>query len=61
VLENRRGVMERKRKLMRQHQSDNSSRPRVAIATAVPVFRPTQLQFELRPLSARQEFSTPQR
>jgi hypothetical protein len=61
VLENRRGVMERKRKLMRQHQSDSSFRPRVAIATAGPVFHPTQLQFELRPLSARQGFSTPQR
>jgi hypothetical protein len=27
LLENRRGVMERKRKLVRQHQSSNSSRP----------------------------------
>jgi hypothetical protein len=30
VLENCRGVMERKRKLVRQHQPCNSSRPRVA-------------------------------
>jgi hypothetical protein len=30
VLENHRGVMERKSKLVRQHQSGNSSRPRVA-------------------------------
>jgi hypothetical protein len=29
VLENRRGVMERKRKLVHQHQSGSSSRPRV--------------------------------
>jgi hypothetical protein len=27
VLENRRGVMERKRRLVRQHQSGSSSRP----------------------------------
>jgi hypothetical protein len=31
VLENRRGVMERKRKLVRQHQSGSSSRPRVTV------------------------------
>jgi hypothetical protein len=30
MLENHRGVMERKSKLVRQHQSGNSSRPRVA-------------------------------
>jgi TPP-dependent indolepyruvate ferredoxin oxidoreductase alpha subunit len=42
VLENHRGVMEHKRKLVHQHQSDSSSRPRVATSLAGPVFRPAQ-------------------
>jgi hypothetical protein len=42
VLENHRGVMERKRKLVRQHQLDNSSRPHVATSSARPVFHPAQ-------------------
>jgi hypothetical protein len=45
VLENCRGVMERKRKLVRQHQSSSSSKPRVAASSAGPVFRPAQPQF----------------
>jgi hypothetical protein len=42
VLKNRRGVMKRKRKLVHQHQSGNSFRPRVAISSAGPVFHPAQ-------------------
>jgi hypothetical protein len=61
VLENHRGVMERKRKLVRQHQPGSSSRPRVATSTAGPVFRPAQPQFQPRPQVAGQGFSTPQR
>jgi TPP-dependent indolepyruvate ferredoxin oxidoreductase alpha subunit len=38
VLENGRGVMERKCKLVYQHQSGSSSRPRVATSSAGPVF-----------------------
>jgi hypothetical protein len=49
VLENRRGVMERKRKLVCQHQSGGSSRPRVAMSFTGPVFYPTQPQFRPRP------------
>jgi TPP-dependent indolepyruvate ferredoxin oxidoreductase alpha subunit len=45
VLENHRGVMERKCKLVRQHQSGSTSRPRVATFSAGPVFCPTQPQF----------------
>jgi hypothetical protein len=60
VLENRRGVIERKRKLMYEHQSGSSSRPRVAMSSAEPVFRPTQPKFQPRPQAAGQEFSTPQ-
>jgi hypothetical protein len=42
VLENHRGVTERKRKLVRQHQLGSSSRPRVATSLAGPLFRPAQ-------------------
>jgi hypothetical protein len=61
VLENRKGVMEHKLKLMRQHQLGSSSRPHIAISSAGPVFRPTQPQFQTRSHAAGQEFSTPQR
>jgi hypothetical protein len=61
VLENRRGVMEHKRKLVRQHQPSSSSKPRVAMSSTGPVFRPAQPQFQPRPQAARQGFSTPQR
>jgi hypothetical protein len=46
VLENRRGVIERKRKLVRQHQSGSSSRPRVGPPLAGPAFHPAQSQFQ---------------
>jgi hypothetical protein len=42
VPENRRGVMERKRKLVHQHQPSSSSKPRVATSSAGPVFHPAQ-------------------
>jgi hypothetical protein len=42
VLENHRGVMECKCKLVRQHQPSTSSRPRVAMSSAGPVFCPVQ-------------------
>jgi hypothetical protein len=45
VLQNRRGVMEHKCKLVRQHQPDSSSWPRVATFSVGLVFRPTQPQF----------------
>jgi hypothetical protein len=45
VLENCRGVMERKHKLVRQHQLGSSSRPCVGPPLAGPVFRLAQLQF----------------
>jgi hypothetical protein len=60
VLENHRGVMECKRKLVHQHQPSSSSKPRVATSSAGPVFRPTQPQFQPRLQAAGQEFSTPQ-
>jgi hypothetical protein len=45
VLENHRGVMERKRKLVHQHQPGSSSTPCVATSSARPVFHPAQPQF----------------
>jgi hypothetical protein len=45
VLENRRGVMERKRKLVCQHQPGSSSRTCVAMSSVGPAFHPTQPQF----------------
>jgi hypothetical protein len=42
VLENHRGVMERKYKLVRQHQPGSSFRPRVATSSAGHVLRPAQ-------------------
>jgi TPP-dependent indolepyruvate ferredoxin oxidoreductase alpha subunit len=59
VLENHRGVMEHKCKLVCQYQSGSSSRPRVATSSAGPVFHPAQPQFQPRPQVAGQGFSTP--
>jgi TPP-dependent indolepyruvate ferredoxin oxidoreductase alpha subunit len=42
VLENRRAMMERKRKLVHQHQSGSNSRSCIATSSAGPVFHPTQ-------------------
>jgi hypothetical protein len=57
---NYRGVMESKCKLVRQHQSCSSSRPRVGTSSARPMFCPAQPHFQPKPQAARQGFSTPQ-
>jgi hypothetical protein len=49
VLENRRGVMEHKRKLVRQHQSGSSSRSRVVTSSTRPMSRHAQPQYQPRP------------
>jgi hypothetical protein len=49
VVENRRGVMERKRKLVHQHQSSSSSKPLVTTSLAGPMICPAQPQFQPRP------------
>jgi hypothetical protein len=46
VLENYRGMMECKHKLVRQHQPGSSSRPCVATPSARPVFHPSQPLFQ---------------
>jgi hypothetical protein len=60
MLENRRGVMEHKRKLVCQHQPSSSSKPRVATSSAGPMFHPSQPQFQPRPQAAGQGFATTQ-
>jgi hypothetical protein len=60
VLENHRGTMKRKCKLVRQQQPGSSSRPRVATPSAGPMFHPTQPLFQPRPQVAGQGYSTPQ-
>jgi hypothetical protein len=52
VLENCRGVMERRCKLVRQHQPSSCSKPRVSTSSAGPVFHPAQPQFLPRPQAA---------
>jgi hypothetical protein len=59
VLENRRGVMEHKRRLGHQQQLGSSSRPRVATPSTGPVFRPAQPLFQPRPQVVGQGYSTP--
>jgi hypothetical protein len=61
MLENHRGAMEHKRKLVRQHQPGSSSRPRVATPLAGLVFHPAQPLFQPKPQVAGQGYSTPQR
>jgi hypothetical protein len=58
VLENRRAVMEHKRKLVHQHQLGSSSRPHVAMPSAGPVFHPAQPLFQPKPQVAGQGYST---
>jgi hypothetical protein len=58
VLENCRGVMKRKHKLVCQHQPGSSSRPLIGVPLAGPVFCPAQPQFQPRPQPAGQGFST---
>jgi PHD/YefM family antitoxin component YafN of YafNO toxin-antitoxin module len=61
VPKNRRGVIECKHKLVRQHQPGSNSRPRVGPPSAGLVFLSAQPQFQSRPWSAGQGFFTPQR
>jgi hypothetical protein len=60
VLENRRGMMECKYKLVRQHQPGSSSRLRVSTPSAGPVFCHAQPLFQPKPQVAGQGYSTPQ-
>jgi hypothetical protein len=61
ALENRRGVIERKRKLVRHHQLGSTSRPCVATPSARSMFRPAQPLFLPKSQVAGQVYSTLQR
>jgi hypothetical protein len=50
--------MERKCKLVRQHQPGSTSRPYIGTPSAGPVFHPAQPQFQSRLQTAGQGFST---
>jgi hypothetical protein len=58
VLENRRGVIERKRKLVCQYQPGSSPRPCATMSSAGPVFYPAQPLFQPKPQVAGQGYST---
>jgi hypothetical protein len=61
VLENHRGVMERKHMLGHQHQPGSSSRSHAATSSGGPMLCTAQPQFQPRPQTTGQDFSTPQR
>jgi hypothetical protein len=56
VLENCRGVMEHKHKVVHQHQPGNIPRPRVATSSTGPVFCPAQPQFQPKPQQLDKDF-----
>jgi hypothetical protein len=62
MLENRRGILSRKRKQERQTQQNTNSRPRINVnsSPARPIFRPVPQSSQPMPRSAGQGFVTPQ-
>jgi hypothetical protein len=61
VLENQRGIMERKRKMQRTGSQGSNTRFRVGSSSQGPVFRPGQQSGQPRVQAASQGFQTPQR
>jgi hypothetical protein len=61
VLENRRGIMERKRKMQRTGSQGSNTRFRVGSSSQGPVFHPVQQSAHPRVQAAGQGFQTPQR
>jgi hypothetical protein len=59
VLENLRGVMKHKHKLVCQHQPGSSSKPCAATPSAGPVLHLAQPLFQPKPQVAGQGYSTP--
>jgi hypothetical protein len=60
VLENRRGILECKRKQEHQSQPSTNSRPRIGSSFAGPVFHPMQQNVQPTPQPTEQGFATPQ-
>jgi hypothetical protein len=61
VLENRRGILECKRKQERQSQHSTNSRRRIGSSSVGPIFRPTQQNVQPMLQPTGQRFVTPQR
>jgi hypothetical protein len=61
VLENRRGIMERKRKMQRTRSQESNTRFRVGSSSRGPVFYPVQQSAQPRVQAAGKGFQTPQR
>jgi hypothetical protein len=61
VLENRRGIMEQKRKMQRTGSQGSNPRFRVGLSSQGPVFHPGQQCGQPRVQAASQGFQTPQR
>jgi hypothetical protein len=61
ALENRRGMMERKCKLVHQHQPGSCSRLCITTPSAGPMFCPAQPLFQPKPQAAGQGYCIPQR
>jgi hypothetical protein len=61
VLENRREILERKRKQERQSQHSTNSRRHIGSSSAGPIFHPTQQNVQPMLQPTRQGFVTPQR
>jgi hypothetical protein len=61
VLENRRGIMERKRKMQCTGSQGNNTRFRIGSSSQGPIFRPSQQSGQSRMQTAGQGFQTPQR
>jgi hypothetical protein len=58
VLENRRGILERKRKQERQSQPSTNSRPRIGSSSTRPIFCPMQQNVQPMPQPTGQGFAT---
>jgi hypothetical protein len=61
VLENRRGILECKRKQEHQSQPSTNSRPHIGSSFTGPIFRPMQQNVQLMPQPNGQGFATTQR
>jgi hypothetical protein len=61
VLENRRGILERKHKQERPSQPSTNSRPRIGSSSTGPIFRPMKENVQQMPQPTGQGFATPQR
>jgi hypothetical protein len=60
VLENRRGIMEQKRKMQRTRSQESNTRFRVGSSSRGPVFHPVQQSAQPRVQAAGQGFQMPQ-